>query len=73
MEPVSWEPRPRWVLDQDTGGAIKGGGRTDIYMGQGTEAARPAGVMKRKGKLWYVAPKAEFVESLNARTGIAAR
>lgn len=73
MEPASWELKPRWVIDQDTGGAIKGGGRTDIYMGQGPDAARAAGVMKRKGKLWYAAPKAEFVESLNARTGIAGR
>lgn len=68
LEPSTWELKPRWVLDQDTGGAIKGGGRTDIYMGQGPVAARMAGVMKREGKLWYVAPKPEFVEQLKNRT-----
>jgi len=73
LDPSGWEMKPRWVFDQDTGGAIRGGGRTDIYMGQGPDAARSAGVMKRKGKLWYAAPKPEFVESLNARTGIAVR
>lgn len=71
LDPTGWEPRPRWVFDQDTGGAIKGGGRTDIYMGLGPEAARLAGPMKRKGRLWYVAPKAEFTERLRARTGLA--
>jgi membrane-bound lytic murein transglycosylase A len=71
LDPSGWEMRPRWVFDQDTGGAIKGGGRTDIYMGLGPEAARLAGPMKRKGKLWYVAPKVEFTERLRARTGIA--
>lgn len=71
LEPSIWDLRPRWVIDQDTGGAIKGGGRTDIYMGQGPEAARMAGVMKREGKLWYVAPKPEFVEWLRSRTGLA--
>ncbi len=73
LEPSAWELKPRWVIDQDTGGAIRGGGRTDIYMGMGVDAARAAGVMKRKGKLWYLAPKQELIDSLNARTGIAAR
>ncbi len=73
LDPSGWELRPRWVFDQDTGGAIKGGGRTDIYMGLGSEAARIAGPMKRNGKLWYVAPKAEFIERLRARTGLAHR
>ena len=25
-EPSAWEKKPRWVFDQDTGGAIRGGG-----------------------------------------------
>ncbi len=60
-EPTEWVPRPRWVFDQDTGGAIRGGGRIDLYMGDDTEAARMAGVMKRKGKMWYLAPKESFL------------
>jgi membrane-bound lytic murein transglycosylase A len=73
LDPSGWEFRPRWVFDQDTGGAIRGGGRTDIYMGLGPEAGRLAGPMKRKGKLWYVAPKLDFTERLRARTGLASK
>lgn len=64
--PSGWEPKPRWVFDQDTGGAIRGGGRVDLYMGQGDEPARIAGVMKRPGKLWMIAPKESFLERLRA-------
>ena len=60
-----WEARPRFVFDQDTGGAIRGGGRVDLYMGQGPAAARKAGVMKRDGKLWGLAPKPDFLERLS--------
>lgn len=66
QEPSAWERKPHWVFDQDTGGAIRGGGRIDQYMGMGPEAEAMAGVMKRHGKMWYVAPKAEFVERLRA-------
>jgi len=61
LEPAAWDPKPRWIFDQDTGGAIRGGGRVDLYMGQGEEPARQAGVMKRQGKLWMIAPKEEFL------------
>lgn len=59
-----WEEKPRFVFDQDTGGAIRGGGRVDLYMGQGPEAARKAGVMKREGRLWGLAPKPAFLERI---------
>jgi len=55
--PVAWLNKPRLVFDQDTGGAIKGSGRLDLYYGQGEEAAQKAGVMKRLGKLYYLVPK----------------
>jgi membrane-bound lytic murein transglycosylase A len=64
QEPISWERKPRWVFDQDTGGAIRGGGRVDLYMGQDAEAARMAGVMKRDGRLWYAVPKESFLAEL---------
>ncbi|MGZ3651984.1 MAG: MltA domain-containing protein [Bdellovibrionota bacterium] len=67
LDPTSWEPRPRWVFDQDTGGAIRGGGRIDLYTGRGFDAERVAGVMKRPGKLWGLAPKPEFLAKLIAR------
>lgn len=50
---------PRFVFDQDTGGAIKGGGRVDLYFGSSEIAAMKAGVMKREGKLYYLVPKIE--------------
>lgn len=55
--PSSWERKPRLVFDQDTGGAIKGGGRVDLFMGHGDIAAQKAGVMKQKGQLFYLVPK----------------
>ncbi|MEW6057605.1 MAG: MltA domain-containing protein [Bdellovibrionota bacterium] len=55
--PSSWEPLARFVLDQDIGGAIVGGGRVDLFWGRGAEAKQYAGVMKQSGKLYYLAPK----------------
>ncbi len=52
---------PRFVFDQDTGGAIKGGGRVDLYFGSSDSAAMKAGVMKREGKLYYLVPKIESI------------
>jgi membrane-bound lytic murein transglycosylase A len=55
--PCGWQSMPRFVFDQDTGGAIKGGGHIDLYFGQGDAAAQKAGVMKQVGKLYYLIPK----------------
>lgn len=66
LEPASWEHKPRWVFDQDTGGGIRGGGRVDLYMGDDAVAERQAGVMKRDGKLWVLAPKESWLEKLRA-------
>ncbi len=57
MVPVKWVKVPRLVFDQDTGGAIKGGGRVDLYFGQGDIASQKAGVMKQKARLYYLVPK----------------
>jgi membrane-bound lytic murein transglycosylase A len=57
VEASTWQSKPRIVFDQDTGGAIRGGDRVDLYFGQGAVAAQKAGVMKQKGKLYYLAPK----------------
>lgn len=55
--PSKWQPFRRFVLDQDIGGAITGGGRADIFWGQGPDAKRSAGVMKEWGQLYYLVPK----------------
>lgn len=44
----------RYVLDQDTGSAIKGAGRVDIFMGSGQSAGDHAGLIHDSGKLYYL-------------------
>jgi len=53
------EPLRRWVLNQDTGGAIKGPGRVDLFWGTGDEAEEQAGHMKQPGKLYLLIKKGE--------------
>ena len=48
----------RLVLNQDTGGAIRGPGRVDVFFGSGAEAGSLAGRMKNVGELYFLAPKA---------------
>ncbi len=44
----------RFVLDQDTGGAIIGPGRVDIFMGTGELAGHQAGLIISPGQLYYL-------------------
>ncbi len=44
----------RFVLDQDTGSAIKGPGRVDYFMGSGKLAGDRAGVTGGNGSLYYL-------------------
>lgn len=64
IEPIGWKPTSRFVLDQDTGSAIRGPHRVDLYWGSGKEAGRYAGVMKEMGRLYYLVPKDEFLQEL---------
>ncbi|NES73892.1 MAG: murein transglycosylase, partial [Okeania sp. SIO2D1] len=43
----------RYVLDQDTGSAIKGPGRVDLFLGTGPVAGDRAGVVGWTGSLYY--------------------
>ncbi len=52
------EREGRFVLAHDSGGAIKGAGRADLFWGMGDIASYNAGVMRHRGKLWFLAPKA---------------
>lgn len=47
-------PFTGFMLDQDTGGAIRAPGRCDVYMGQGDEAGRLAGQTYQEGRLYYL-------------------
>jgi membrane-bound lytic murein transglycosylase A len=64
VEASGWSPAARFVFDQDTGGAIRGPGRVDLYSGRGAAAKQVASVMKNKGRLVYFVPKAEFLPAL---------
>ncbi len=52
-----WAPFTRFVLNQDTGGAIKGAGRVDLFWGQGAEAEISAGYMQQEGELYFLIRK----------------
>jgi membrane-bound lytic murein transglycosylase A len=43
-----------FLLDQDTGGAIRSAGRCDIFYGSGPDAELRAGHTQNEGRLYYV-------------------
>ena len=49
-----WEKASLFVLNQDTGGAIKGPARADLFCGNGDYAEFTAGHMKHYGKLFFL-------------------
>lgn len=51
---IEFQPVNRYVLDQDTGSAIKGAGRVDIFMGTGPQARDRAGLVNHVGNLYYL-------------------
>jgi len=53
----------RPVAAQDTGGAIAGEVRADLYWGTGDAAGKLAGDMKQKGNLWLLWPKGAALPS----------
>ena len=54
-----WAPLKRFVLNQDTGGAIKGPGRADLFWGSGEYAENAAGHLKHPGDLYFLVLKPE--------------
>ena len=65
--PESHRTVSRLVLDQDVGGAIKGGGRLDLFWGRGREAKQHAGVVNTHGQLLYIVPSRELIGRLAER------
>ena len=51
------EPLRRLVVAQDTGSAIKGPVRGDLFWGFGVTAAKKAGLMKQTGRYFLLLPK----------------
>jgi len=50
-------PFNKLMLAQDTGGAIRGHVRADVFWGRGDEAEKMAGLMKQQGKLFVLLPR----------------
>lgn len=53
----SWKQVSRFVVDQDTGSAIRGKGRADLYFGTGREAGAKAGHYHEQGEAHYLIKK----------------
>jgi membrane-bound lytic murein transglycosylase A len=54
---LGWTPFLRFVLNQDTGGAIRGAQRVDLFFGAEAQAAAEAGYMNSRGKLFFLVLK----------------
>jgi membrane-bound lytic murein transglycosylase A len=64
-ELAGWQPLSRLVLNQDTGGAIRGPRRVDLFFGAGESAASEAGYMNRQGRLYFLYLKQAPAEERN--------
>lgn len=54
---IGLSPFSRFYLDQDTGGAIKGKARADLYFGFGADAEIAANHMKQTGEMYFLIKK----------------
>ena len=55
-------PLQQLVFAQDTGGAIRGPVRADLFCGQGDTAEALAGAMKQRGALFVLLPRAQMAQ-----------
>ena len=62
-ELAGWRPVTRFILNQDSGGAIRGFQRADIYFGTGAQAGGLAGYMNRQGRMFFLVLKQDQRES----------
>ncbi len=56
IDPIHRRPMRMTVVSQDTGGAILGTVRADVFWGAGDEAEKRAGLMRENGRLWLLWP-----------------
>lgn len=54
---VKWRDFGRFALSQDTGGAIRGPGRVDLFQGNGEYAETAAGHLRHNGELYFLVLK----------------
>jgi membrane-bound lytic murein transglycosylase A len=65
--PNSAKPLHRLMLAQDTGSAIRGPVRADFFWGFGEPAAREAGRMKQRVRMWMLWPRGQPLEPPHLR------
>jgi len=56
-EITGWQALGRFVLNQDSGSAITGPGRLDLFFGAGPQAEAAAGSLKHPGMLYFLVKK----------------
>jgi membrane-bound lytic murein transglycosylase A len=64
-DPISYDKVSRFVLDQDSGGAITGTNRVDLFWGRGDSAKQYAGVIQDTARLLYLLPKQGVVVKIS--------
>jgi len=64
LEYKGQKPFARFIVSQDTGGAIKGPGRVDLFWGNGPLAEKSAGTMRSFGKLYFIIAKKEVLSKI---------
>jgi membrane-bound lytic murein transglycosylase A len=67
--PNSREALNRLMLAQDTGSAIRGNVRADLFWGYGEAAGKLAGAMKQKGRMWVLLPR-DYPILPNGKSGL---
>ncbi|MBU2644429.1 MltA domain-containing protein [bacterium] len=60
------KPIARFVASQDTGGAIKGPGRVDLFWGNGPLAEKSAGMMRSFGKIYFIIAKKTVLDEITS-------
>lgn len=53
---AQWQAFSRFVVNQDTGGAIRGPARADVFWGNGPYAEIAAGYLQHGGEMYFLAP-----------------
>jgi len=71
-EPGGGAALQRLVMAQDTGGAIRGVVRADLFWGLGTQAGERAGIMREPGRLWLLWPKGQPLPAIGPGVAPAA-
>jgi membrane-bound lytic murein transglycosylase A len=65
-EITAWQPFSRFVFNHDTGSAITGPGRVDLFWGSDATAEMAAGHMQHAGKLFFLVARQPRSTSLGA-------